>query len=187
MSGRLPDFHQRVRAEWIDYNGHMSEAFYVLVFGHATDALMDAVGLGPGYREESGCSLYTVEAHVRYLREVEDGTPLTLRTRILGVDAKKLRFAHEMYAGPADESAAVANGSATIANGSTAVADEPTSVADEPATVGHELVATSELFALHVGGEGSVPFPAEVRERLAGLTEEPPPWAGRAIGPVPRA
>ncbi|GAA2624326.1 thioesterase family protein [Streptomyces axinellae] len=161
---RLPDFHQTVRAEWIDYNGHMSEAFYVLVFGHATDAMMDAVGLGPGYREESGCSLYTVEAHVRYLREVAEGTPLTLRTRVLGVDAKKLRFAHEMYAGPVEsaESADVDEGEG-------------------------EPVATSELFALHVGTEGSVPFPAEVRERFAALTEEPPPWAGRAIGPVPRA
>ena len=28
--------------EWIDYNGHLSEPYYVLVFGHATDAVMDA-------------------------------------------------------------------------------------------------------------------------------------------------
>ncbi|MDJ1133801.1 thioesterase family protein [Streptomyces iconiensis] len=151
----LPLFRQAVRPEWIDYNGHMSEAFYVLVFGHATDEMMDGVGLGPGYRESTGCSLYTVEAHVRYLREVGEGAPLTLRTRVLGVDAKKLRFAHEMYAG-------------------------------EPEAEDAELVATSELFALHVGADGSVPFPAEVRERLASLVEEPPGWAGRAIGPVPR-
>ncbi len=26
-----------VKPEWIDYNGHMSEAFYVLVFGYETD------------------------------------------------------------------------------------------------------------------------------------------------------
>lgn len=149
----LPLFRQTVRPEWIDYNGHMSEAFYVLVFGHATDALMDAVGLGPGYRERTGCSLYTVEAHVRYLAEVDEGTPLTLRTRVLGVDGKKLRFAHEMYAG------------------------------EEGAP---QTAATSELFALHVGGEGSAPFPEPVRERLTALLEEPPAWAGRAISPVPR-
>ena len=167
---RLPDFHQTVRAEWIDYNGHMSEAFYVLVFGHATDSMMDAVGLGPGYREGSGCSLYTVEAHVRYLREVEEGTQLTLRTRVLGVDAKKLRFAHEMYAAPAESADWDEEAGGDGARGD-----------------GAGPVATSELFALHVGAEGSVPFPGEVRDRLAALTEEPPEWAGRAIGPVPRA
>jgi len=147
-TGPLPLFEQTVRPEWIDYNGHMSEAFYVLVFGHATDEMMNAVGLGPAYRERSGCSLYTVEAHVRYLDEVAEGTPLTVRTRVLGVDGKKLRFAHEMSA--------------------------------EDRTV-----ATSELFALHVGAAGSTPFPPEVRDRLAGLVEEPPAWAGRAIAPVP--
>ncbi|NSC23248.1 thioesterase [Streptomyces albus subsp. chlorinus] len=146
----LPLFHETVRREWIDYNGHMSEAFYVLVFGYATDAMMDAVGLDPAYRERTGCSLYTVEAHVRYLHEVSEGTALSVRTRVLGVDAKKLRFAHEMR--------------------------------DEDG----RTVATTELFALHVGADGSAPFPDAVRGRLAGLVEEPPEWAGRAIAPVPR-
>ncbi|MGI5349536.1 thioesterase family protein [Streptomyces sp. CA-250714] len=144
---RLPLFEQTVRPEWIDYNGHMSEAFYVLVFGHATDAMMDAVGLGPTYRESTGCSLYTVEAHVRYVSEVSEGASLAVRTRVLGVAGKKLRFAHEIY-------------------------------------VEDRTVATSELFALHVGDEGSVAFPEEVRERLAALVEEPPQWAGRAIAAV---
>ncbi|MEU3189823.1 thioesterase family protein [Streptomyces sp. NPDC006992] len=147
---RLPLFEQTVRPEWIDYNGHMSEAFYVLVFGHATDAMMDEVGLGPVYREDTGCSLYTVEAHVRYLDEVAEGTPLTVRTRVLGAAGKKLRFAHEMSAG-------------------------------------ERTVATSELFALHVGAEGSTPFPEDVRARLDALVEEPPEWAGRAVAPVGHA
>ncbi|MFG7944975.1 thioesterase family protein [Streptomyces cacaoi] len=171
--GRLPDFHRTVQPEWIDYNGHMSEAFYVLVFGHATDAMMDEVGLGPVYREDTGCSLYTVEAHVRYLREVSVGTPLVLRTRILGVDGRKLRFAHEMFAGTrpeAEEEAAAADGTAGAG-----------SVPEDAAPV-----ATTELFALHVGPDGGLPFPDEVHERLAALSEEPPSWAGRAIGPVPR-
>ncbi|NEE34610.1 thioesterase, partial [Streptomyces sp. SID7982] len=55
----LPLFHRTVRPEWIDYNGHMSEAFYVLVFGYATDAMMIETGLHAGYRESTGCSLYT--------------------------------------------------------------------------------------------------------------------------------
>jgi acyl-CoA thioesterase FadM len=95
----LPLFRQTVRDDWIDYNGHLSEAYYVLVFGFATDALMDAAGLDAGYRERTGCSLYTVEAHVRYLDEVARGSELTVRTTVLGVDAKKARFLHEMFVG----------------------------------------------------------------------------------------
>lgn len=37
-------WREPVRDEWTDYNGHLSEPYYVLVFGDATDAVMDAVG-----------------------------------------------------------------------------------------------------------------------------------------------
>jgi acyl-CoA thioester hydrolase len=89
-------YRQHVRPEWIDYNGHLNEGYYVLVFGYATDALMDEVGMDATYRERTGCSLYTVEAHVRYLHEVTGGAELDVRTRVLDVGAKKARFCHEM-------------------------------------------------------------------------------------------
>lgn len=96
-SGRLPAHETRVAQEWIDYNGHLSEAYYVLVFGHATDQAMEHLGMGPDYRATSGCSLYTVEAHVRYLHEVGLGAPLTVLTRVVGAGTKKLHLAHEMH------------------------------------------------------------------------------------------
>ncbi|MQA82272.1 MAG: thioesterase [Streptosporangiales bacterium] len=86
----------RVRPEWIDYNGHLSEAYYVLAFGFATDALMDRVGLDETYRARTGCSLYTVEAHVRYLDEVGAGAELAIATTVVGAGAKKLHLCHEM-------------------------------------------------------------------------------------------
>lgn len=97
MNGRW--HRETVRQEWIDYNGHLSEPYYVLVFGHATDALMDRVGLDAEYRSATGCSLYTVEAHVRYLREVPDGSELAVRTRVLDVDPRRVHFSHEMFVG----------------------------------------------------------------------------------------
>lgn len=92
---------QRVREQWIDYNGHLSEAYYVLIFGYATDALMERVGLDAAYRERTGCSLYTVEGHVRYLSEVAEGAEVEVITRVLDVGAKKLRLCHEMWHGRA--------------------------------------------------------------------------------------
>ncbi|WP_051341874.1 thioesterase family protein [Pseudonocardia spinosispora] len=87
---------ERVVPEWIDYNGHLSEPYYVLIFGNATTALMDRVGMGPRYRETTGCSLYTVEAHVRYLHEVPPDVSLDVTTVILERDAKRARIWHEM-------------------------------------------------------------------------------------------
>ncbi|MGW4522221.1 thioesterase family protein [Amycolatopsis sp. NPDC004378] len=86
-------YRDRVRPEWIDYNGHLSEPYYVLVFGDATTFLMDTVGLGP---ELSGSSLYTVEAHVRYLREVGPDAELDVTTSVVGIGAKKVRLCHKL-------------------------------------------------------------------------------------------
>ncbi|WP_010524112.1 thioesterase family protein [Nesterenkonia sp. F] len=95
----LPPHEAVVAEEWVDYNGHMSEAFYVLVFGHATDQVLEQIGLGPQERERTGCSVYTVEAHVRYLQEVGLGAPLQVRTRVVGRGPKTLHLAHEMRSG----------------------------------------------------------------------------------------
>ena len=93
----LAPFQCTVQPDWIDYNGHLSEAYYVLAFGFATDQVMDALGLDEAYRFESGCSLYTVEAHVRYLAETGQGAALTISTTIVGAGTKKLHLAHEMH------------------------------------------------------------------------------------------
>lgn len=85
-----------VREEWIDYNGHLSEAYYVLVLGHATDAVMTAVGLGPAHREETGASLFTVEAHIRYLDQVGPGERLEVRSWLFGSTPKLLWIWHEL-------------------------------------------------------------------------------------------
>jgi len=92
-------WREPVQDAWIDYNGHLSEPYYVLVFGHATDAVMDMVGIGPSYREANDASLYTVEAHVRYLAEVSAGSDLEVRSSVIGVTGKLLWIWHEMWVG----------------------------------------------------------------------------------------
>lgn len=91
-------WREPVQDAWIDYNGHLSEPYYVLVLGHATDAVMDSVGLGPDYREAHDASLFTVEAHVRYLREVSAGSDLEVRSSVIGVTERLLWLWHELWA-----------------------------------------------------------------------------------------
>jgi len=94
----LDPWHESVRPEWIDYNGHVSEAYYVLVLGHATDAVMEQVGLGEDHRGRSSTSLFTVEAHIRYLDQVSNGEELEIRSSVVGAGPKLLHLWHEMWA-----------------------------------------------------------------------------------------
>jgi acyl-CoA thioester hydrolase len=96
--GPLCTWSEPVLDEWIDYNGHLSEPYYVLVLGHATDEVMDTVGLGPAYRERTGASLFTVEAHVRYLDQVGPGEQLEARSWVIGATRKLLWIWHELWA-----------------------------------------------------------------------------------------
>jgi acyl-CoA thioester hydrolase len=87
---------ETARPEWVDYNGHLSEAYYVLILGHATDAVMDAVGLDAASRERTGASLFTAEAHVRYVEQVVAGDVVEVRSSIIGVSEKVLWIWHEL-------------------------------------------------------------------------------------------
>ncbi len=93
----LPVWSEDVRPEWIDYNGHLSEAYYVLVFGHATDAAMGALGMTPQYLVDTGTSLFTLEAHVRYLDQIPPHARLEVRSSVVGVTGKLLWLWHEMW------------------------------------------------------------------------------------------
>ena len=95
---QFPVVHEAtVLPEWIDYNGHMNLAYYVVVFDQATDVLYDRLGIWLPYREATGNSCFTVETHTIYEQEVNVGDRLRVHTRLLGADAKRLHYFHEMF------------------------------------------------------------------------------------------
>jgi acyl-CoA thioester hydrolase len=97
MAERPLDLYRTsVKPEWIDYNGHMNEAYYVLVFGFTTDAFLDWIGMDGAYRERTHTSLYTVEGHIAYLQEIPLGTDLKVATTLVASDAKRVHLFHEM-------------------------------------------------------------------------------------------
>jgi acyl-CoA thioester hydrolase len=85
-----------VPAEWIDYNGHMMDAYYFMAFTEATEAFLDHVGLGAAYRAQTGSGIYTAESHLCFLSGVVGGADLTYQTQLLGHDAKRLHVFHRM-------------------------------------------------------------------------------------------
>ncbi len=89
--------HETVRPEWIDYNGHMNVAYYTLVFDHAVDLFMDAIGVDESYRRTNGGSLFAVEQHICYLAELKAGDPLRVTTQLIAFDAKRVHYFHRLY------------------------------------------------------------------------------------------
>ncbi|MBS27682.1 MAG: thioesterase-like protein [Alphaproteobacteria bacterium] len=97
ISAPLELHTETVQPDWIDYNGHMNLAYYMLAFDHATDAFFDYVGLGEGYLKTANCSTFTLEAHITYDRELMAGAPMRFETQLLAHDAKRLHYIHFMY------------------------------------------------------------------------------------------
>src|SRR5580692_10620455 len=93
----LPQHEATVRPEWIDANGHMNLAYYVMVFDFGTDALYDALGIGQAYRDATGNSTFTAESHIIYEREVRVGERVRVVSYLLGADSKRLHYFHEMF------------------------------------------------------------------------------------------
>jgi len=87
----------RVRPEWIDYNGHMNVAYFVLAFDLAVDALWARVGFDGAYRERTGCSTFAAEAHVTYQRELREGERMQFTLQLLGYDEKRVHQFYRMY------------------------------------------------------------------------------------------
>jgi len=89
-------YRTEVRAEWVDYNGHMNDASYSIVLSAANEQLFEELGLSADYRAQTGASLYTVESHIRYLAECTLGQTLRATTVVVAADARKMRLSTEL-------------------------------------------------------------------------------------------
>ena len=96
-----------VRAEWVDYNRHMSDFRYSQLFGDAIDALFRQVGVDESYRA-TGRMYYTVENHVKHLGEAKAGEMLYVTAHVLEVDDKRLRLFLRVHRGRDDKQIATA-------------------------------------------------------------------------------
>lgn len=96
-----------IEPTWVDYNGHLRDAYYLLIFSYATDAFMAHIGLDEHGREQKGHSLFTLEAHLNFLHEVKLSTAVWVETHIVAFDRKRVQLYHTLHrAGFADALAA---------------------------------------------------------------------------------
>lgn len=86
-----------VEDQWVDYNGHLNMAYYNVLFDRATDEAFALVGLDPDYLKSTGCSFFTLEVHVTYVRELHGGDAVRTTVQFLDHDAKRVHYVQQMF------------------------------------------------------------------------------------------
>ena len=88
MPSALQTLQTPVIKEWIDYNGHLNDANYLVIFTKASDALQNHLGLTLEHIQNTGETLFTVETHLAYVQEIGLGETVTITTQMLETDNK---------------------------------------------------------------------------------------------------
>ena len=105
----LPVYHATIEPAWIDFNGHVRDAYYGLVASYAVDDVMDQLGLDAAYRERTHCTLYTLELHLHYLHEVKSTDDLRVVSSVLDCDRKRIHLGCRFLCSRVDEPVAAAD------------------------------------------------------------------------------
>ncbi|WP_040980981.1 thioesterase family protein [Oceanobacillus jeddahense] len=96
MTGSKQIWKGHVLPEWVDYNGHMNDAYYALVFSYSLDALMDEIGLDEEGRTAYTYTIFTLEAHIKYVKEAHENEELHTNVTVLDRDEKRMHLWFEM-------------------------------------------------------------------------------------------
>ena len=79
-----------------DHMGHMNVQHYVGRFDQATWQMFAMIGITPAYMRDHHCGVAAVRQNISYRCELLPGDPITVRTGILEINQKIIRFYHEM-------------------------------------------------------------------------------------------
>lgn len=132
MNNLLVTWQGPVDKAWVDYNGHLNDAYYLVIFSLSTDTLMVLIGLDAAGRTATGHTMYTLEVHLNYLQEVHAGVAVEVRTQILGLDAKRLHIFNTLHR--QDDGTLLATNEQMLANIDTSNAEKgPRTAAFAPA------------------------------------------------------
>ena len=79
-----------------DHAGHMNIMWYVGKFDEANWNFFARLGLTPTYLRESGRGMAAVQQNIAYKRELLAGDIIEVKSRVLEIRDKSIRFLHEM-------------------------------------------------------------------------------------------
>ena len=85
-----------VEPQWIDYNDHLNMAYYNVLMDRGVDQLWDRLGFGIDYRAQTGCTTFSAEYHMRYLREIHLGDHVRASFQLIDHTDKSFHFYQEL-------------------------------------------------------------------------------------------
>ncbi len=90
-----------------DHVGHMNVMWYVGKFDEATWNFFANLGLTPDYFREHHCGMAAVQQNIAYKRELMPGDIVEIRTRLIELRNRVIRFEHVMTEGVSGEVSAI--------------------------------------------------------------------------------
>ena len=79
-----------------DQMGHLNVAYYTAKFDEATWQMFGAIGITPEFIRRQQCGVAAVRQNLTYRRELRPGDLVSVRTAILEIQHRQIRFYHEM-------------------------------------------------------------------------------------------
>jgi len=93
----LPVTYRGVVYPWhCDHMGHMNVMWYVGKFDEATWQYFAMLGLTPSFLREQNRGMAAVQQNITYKRELHAGDVVAIRSGVLEIKEKVIRFFHEM-------------------------------------------------------------------------------------------
>jgi len=97
IAAPLTTYRTVVKPEWVDYNNHLNDGYYLVIMSLGTDRFQDLIAMSAADRSATKTTLYTLEAHINYLREIKKSEEVEVRTQLIGFDQKRLQLFHTMH------------------------------------------------------------------------------------------
>ena len=88
---------QKIIEDWIDYNGHMNVAYYLLIFDKfGADNLNIIFKMGEHSAKTTGMSTMMVETNITYNQELKLNDEVNINLLYFDHDKKRLQYKFEM-------------------------------------------------------------------------------------------
>lgn len=78
----------RVTASMIDLNDHLSDVSYHRLFSQAEGIFHKKIEIDDEYIASTRCTVYTVESHITFLKEILDGDSISISFQLLDLSNK---------------------------------------------------------------------------------------------------
>lgn len=86
-----------VQPDWIDYNGHLNDAYYVVAFSRGLDGFMESIGLDAPFRAEHQVSMFTLQCMTHYFKEIDQGEGFIITCQLVDHDHNKSHLYLQMW------------------------------------------------------------------------------------------